>query len=251
MKIHSVLQGSTAWLRLRMGKPTASQFSRIVTPTGKVSTSQDGYMRELLAELIMGRPLEGPKMPWMERGKDLEADAVALYEFQNDVETEVVGFITNDAETMGCSPDRRVTPKRLLQVKCPKPENHVGFLLFDDISKEYKPQLQGELYIAEAEVNEIISYHPEMPYAIVRAERDEAFIKLLAAELDKFVNRLSEKRAELDKRGLIAKQPAEHDHSGDFLSNEDEEMIIEGLKVSGVLPCEAGMSSVPRTTVLS
>ncbi|MDP9115577.1 MAG: YqaJ viral recombinase family protein [Acidobacteriota bacterium] len=231
MKVHDVIQGSTAWLRIRMGKPTASQFSRIVTPTGKVSTAQDGYMRELLAELIMGRPLDGPKMPWMERGTALEPDAVALYEFKNDVETEVVGFITNDAETMGCSPDRRVTPKRLLQVKCPKPEIHVGYLLFDDISKEYRPQLQGELYVAEAEVNEIISYHPEMPYAIVKVERDEPYIKLLAGELDRFVERLAEKREELGKRGLLARPQADRDHSADFLTDSDLNLILEAQRV--------------------
>jgi len=232
MKLHSCVQGSTEWLRLRMGKPTASQFSRIVTPTGKVSTSQDAYMRELVAELIIGRPLEGPKMPWMERGKDLEAEAVAFYEFQKDVETEVVGFMTNDAETIGASPDRRVSPTRLLQVKCPSPAVHVGCLLFDDVSKEYKPQLQGELYIAEAEVNDIISYHPEMPHALVSVQRDEEFIKLLDAELQKFVAKLAEKRAELDKRGLLAKPAAEQDHSADFLSDEDVERLIEAQRVS-------------------
>lgn len=232
MKIHNVIQGSTAWRRLRMGKPTASQFSRIVTPTGKVSTSQDGYLRELVAELIIGRPLEGPKMPWMERGKDLEAEAVAFYEFQNDVETEVIGFITNDGETMGASPDRRVTPTRLLQVKCPNPETHVGYLLFNDVSKEYKPQLQGELYIAEAEINDIISYHPEMPHASVSVKRDDDFIKLLAAELCKFVERLAQKREELDKRGLLAKPVPEVYHGKDFITDEDVERILEAQRVS-------------------
>ena len=34
MIIHEVEQGSGDWLKLRLGIPTASEFDKIITPTG-------------------------------------------------------------------------------------------------------------------------------------------------------------------------------------------------------------------------
>ena len=42
----------------RLGIPTASQFSRIVTPTGQLSKARDGYLAELLCEWVMGEPAD-------------------------------------------------------------------------------------------------------------------------------------------------------------------------------------------------
>ena len=41
--VDDVEQGTQAWIELRLGIPTASQFSRIVTPSGKSSSSRDAY----------------------------------------------------------------------------------------------------------------------------------------------------------------------------------------------------------------
>jgi len=229
--IHDCVQGTSKWRQLRIGMPTASEFGRIVTPGGKKnepkpSDSQEPYMRELLAELIMGRPLEGTSMPWMERGHLLEEQAADFYGFIKDVEPEVVGFVTNDEQTIGASPDRFIGKDGMLEIKCPKPEVHVSYFLFSDIELKYKPQLQGQLYVTGRQWVDICSFHPEMPPAIVRVTRDEDFIKLLDVELQKFVARLAEKRAELDARGLLAKPEVERDHSGDFLSDADAEMIV-------------------------
>ena len=55
----------------RLGIPTASQFSRIVTPTGKLSSTRRKYMGELLEEWISGEPYqEFGGNDWTERGKD-------------------------------------------------------------------------------------------------------------------------------------------------------------------------------------
>ena len=45
MIVHPAEQGSAAWVEARLGIPTSSQFSRILTPGGKLSTSRDGYPR--------------------------------------------------------------------------------------------------------------------------------------------------------------------------------------------------------------
>ena len=117
MKIHDCKQNTTEWLDLRAGIPTASQFDRIITPTGKPSASAIPYMHQLLAERLMGRPITGYVSFDMDRGKDLEPEAVSFYEFTQDVETMPVGFITNDEETIGASPDRLIGSDGLLEIK--------------------------------------------------------------------------------------------------------------------------------------
>lgn len=238
MKIHSCIQGSEEWSRLRLGVPTASNFHKIITPrSGKPSSQSDGYMYDLLAEMSLGHPIETVKTEWMHRGNEMEAKAVDYYELQTDQETTPVGFITNDTGTIGCSPDRIVSPELLLECKCPSPGVQMAYVLGKSgVEDEYRVQLQGQLYVTGCKAVDIISYHPHLPHAIVRVERDEEFIKLLDAELRKFVAKLAEKREELDRRGLLAK-PEENERSDDssFLSRQDEDMIVDSLKMQGVL----------------
>lgn len=234
MKVHACIQGSEEWHALRLGVPTASNFDKIITPkAGKPSAQAEGYMLDLLAEMVLGHPLEKIKTEWMKRGNELEAEAVDYYEFQTDQETTPVGFITNDAGTIGASPDRIVSKELLLECKCPSPGEHLAYVLGKSgVDAEYRVQLQGQLYVTECKAVDIISYHPHMPHAIVRVERDEEFIKLLDAELHKFVTKLAEKREELDKRGLLPKPIVQRDHSKDFISDDDLDRIIEAQRVA-------------------
>lgn len=200
---HQVQQGSSAWLELRAGIPTASDFESIVTPTGKISSAQERYLHTLLAERIMQRPTVEHVSMWMERGSQMEEEAVEFYELQRDIETVPVGFVTNDARTIGASPDRLVGDDGLLEIKCPAEHTHVGYLLFKSVDRKYYPQLQGQLWITGRQWVDILSYHPVMPPALVHVERDAEYIKLLADEVEKFSARLEAKAAELVERGLI------------------------------------------------
>ena len=65
MIIHECVQGTTEWLQLRSGIPTASNFEKILTKSGKKSASQERYMFALLAERMMVerlRRLEGAEI---------------------------------------------------------------------------------------------------------------------------------------------------------------------------------------------
>ena len=68
MICHDVEQGTTPLLELRAGIPTSSEFSRFLTPSGKLSTAAKGYMFELLAERLMGHPVTTFINIWRERG---------------------------------------------------------------------------------------------------------------------------------------------------------------------------------------
>lgn len=192
MIIHDIDQHSPEWYQVRLGIPTASRFKDIYTSTGKASASADAYMHTLLAEELAGKPLESFESDWMRRGTELEPSARAFYELRQNVELEVVGFVTNDEKTAGCSPDAMG-----LELKCPAPHTHVKYLLGGKCPAEYFPQVQGCIWICERDWWDFMSYHPDLPPFIIRVERDESYIKGLSAEIDKFLEKMDKQRQRL------------------------------------------------------
>jgi hypothetical protein len=57
-------------------------------------------------------------------------------------------------------------------------------LLSGEVDREHWPQLQGQLYISQREWVDILAWHPELPRALIRVERDEEYIDLLAQQLN-------------------------------------------------------------------
>ncbi len=203
MKLIDVIQGTPEWLAARLGIPTASKFDQILTPGGKPSKSAEGYLRVLLAERIMGHPVTEFVSTWMDRGTQTEADAVAHYELNRDADTVKIGFCTNDAGTIGASPDRLVGEDGLLEVKCPSEKVHMGHLLDGTIADDHKPQVQGQLWIAERQWCDVLSYHPDLPPALIRVERDEEYIGKLTAAVEMFAAALEDATGQARARGWL------------------------------------------------
>jgi hypothetical protein len=180
MRMRNDEQGSDAWLQSRLGRPTASNFGKLITTTGKASTSAEAYINELIAQRITGEIPEFFKSEAMQRGNDLEASAKALYEFTRDVEVVEVGLCLHDEFDCGASPDGLVGDDGGLEIKCPLPHTHVSYLRDGNIPSKYIPQVQGCLWITGREWWDFMSYHPAMEDLIVRVYRDEAYIKKLA-----------------------------------------------------------------------
>lgn len=193
-----VEQGSPEWRMARLGVPTASQFHRILTPGGKLSSQSDGYMHQLLAEQLLQVPMDDASSGFMDRGNVLERRAVDYYELQKDVDTEPAGFILRDDKRVGASPDRLVGDKGLLEIKVPSATNHVGYLL-DSEGIGYRVQVQGQLWIAERDFSDTLSFNPDLPPALVRQGRDDKLIGLLSAAVDQFLEALDEAKEKLQK----------------------------------------------------
>jgi hypothetical protein len=200
MKIYrGIQQGSTEWFALRMGIPTASCFDQIMTPAKrKLSASWKGYACRLISERLLNRPtdtIEGQK--WMDRGKELEPQAVQRFEVVNDVITQPITFIKTDDESMGCSPDRAIfganpdRPLKVVEVKCPAPHTHLEYHLFG-LGTDYACQVQGQIMIAEVDEAIFYSYLPEGPALTLKTPRDEGFIRDLSAAIREFNDKLHE-----------------------------------------------------------
>lgn len=200
MIVHAVQQGTTEWAMLRLGIPTASQFHRLVTPkTGKPSSQMADYAHELLTEQATGEPVDDAVGGFAQRGTVLEKKAISFYELQNDCTVERVGFITNDAGTVGCSPDGLIGDRGGAEIKTPAAHTHMGYLL-GEAGEKYRCQVQGSLWIAGRDWWDFVSYNPVMPSTIVRFERDEAFIKLLAAGVAQLQDYMAESKEKLQQQ---------------------------------------------------
>ena len=180
MRLTNHAQGSQEWLESRLGRPTASCFGKLITPTGKPSSSADGYINELIAQRITGELPEFYTNAAMERGNELEPNAKAAYEFAYDVEVVEVGLCLHDTLDCGASPDGLVGDAGGIEIKCPLPHNHVAYLRDGRIPAKYIPQVQGCLWITDREWWDFMSYHPAIEDLIVRVYRSENYIKALA-----------------------------------------------------------------------
>jgi len=201
-KIHTFEQGSREWYECRLGIPTASQFHRIVTPTGKLSAQSRGYLCRLLCERLLKQSQDDQlgNIQWVERGIQEQPNAVRQFSFQTDLEVEPVGFITNGR--IGASPDGLIKGRnRGLECKCPAPSTHLEYLLYG-IKDDHRPQLQGQILVGEFECVHFYSYHPQMPPLHLASHPDPVFLPLLRGALNEFCDNLD--TLELRARALGA-----------------------------------------------
>jgi hypothetical protein len=204
-----------------------------MTPKKRIASSQaPAFMHRLLAEWITGEPVENAdyQTEWMERGQELEDQAVSAYESIADVETKPGGFITDDLGLIGCSPDRLIGDDGDLEIKCPLLHTQVGYALNRAVDEDYMTQLQGRMYITGRQWVDIFSFHPRLMIPVIRVKRDETFIEDLARELKRFVGVMLDARILLDKNygPFTRPEPApEPDHSKDWLTDDDATAIWE------------------------
>lgn len=205
MKIHDVDQRSPEWYALRCGMPTASEFSRVVTSTGDASKSASGYAIQLAAEMFAGRTIDAWEgNAWTERGRELEDEAIARYEFQTDLETAPVGFVTDNNGIIGCSPDRLVGHDGLLEVKALKAERHIQAILYFEkhghCPPDYVQQTQGQILICQRQWCDLVFYHPELPMLTIRQTRHIIFGERLLRSIATVINERDDVLAKLRRR---------------------------------------------------
>ena len=194
MKIIHCEQRTPEWYAARLGKPTASNFAKLLTPTGKPCKSADEYINSLIAERIIGREKDVYISEWMQRGIDLEPAARKDYEYITGSTVHEIGFALDDGELFVCSPDGLVaddtgTPTKGLEIKCPAPTTQAGYLRnSEDLRKKYFPQVQGCMLVMQQPVWDLFSYHPEMPHVLITVERDDSYIEKLEVELAKAID---------------------------------------------------------------
>ncbi len=194
-------QGSAHWYKLRAGRPTASNFDKIITPAKmELSAQRRPYACRIIAERLMNWQADSlDKITHIQAGKENEPLAVQQFEFVTETKTKKVGFVETDDGRFGASPDRvagihDTSVDLVAEVKCPTVPVQMERLIFgqdDEKAKAmYRCQVQGQLWVAEADKAVFYSYHPRMPQYLVRTGRDDAFIAKLAAAMEQFSDEL-------------------------------------------------------------
>jgi len=182
-------QGSNEWFAARLGRPSASMFSKFITSAGKASTSADSYINELIAERLTGLRVPIYVNEHMERGTRLEPEAREMYEFVTDQKVTEYGFILDDSEEFGCSPDGMVGEDGGIEIKCPADSTMIGYHRNNkSFINKYKQQIMGCMMITGRSWWDLMAYSETIPHLIVRVERDDEYIEKLAAEIQKAVN---------------------------------------------------------------
>lgn len=188
MQILTFEQRSPEWYAARRGVPTASEFANIITPKkGEYAAAADTYINQLIDELM--RPDAGLGFTGnrhTERGEILEDDARELYAFERELVPQQVGFILNDAGTLGCSPDSLIGEDGGLEIKCPDGPTHVKWVRAGGIPDEHKPQVHGSLIITGRAWWDFLSYCPGYEPLLVRVTPD-GFTEKLQGHLDRFL----------------------------------------------------------------
>lgn len=187
MRIIDSVQGTPEWLTSRLGCPSGSGFSNLITSTGKPSASAEGYINQLIAELLTGETTYVKVNEWMARGTELEPMARDYYTLATGNEVQEVGFCKHDRLETGVSPDGLIGDNGGLEIKCPAPATHVAYLRGNRLPTKYLQQVMGCLWITEREFWDFVSYNETMPALITRVHRDDKYINLLAAEVEKAV----------------------------------------------------------------
>lgn len=184
MKIIECRQYEPEWYEARKGIPTASQFHRIMTKTGKLAAGHTTYLNELIADLICQHPgamTEKPMNAAMRHGVDCEPQARNWYAFNRGVEVQQVGFITTDDGRFGSSPDFLVDPDGLGELKCAQMSTHIGWLRAGVLPPEHACQCHGHLIVSGRAYCDFLSYCPGAKPLLIRVVPDEFTMKLRTA----------------------------------------------------------------------
>lgn len=191
MKIHrDIEQGTDTWFALRSGRATASCFADVLAK-GQGKT-RSAYLRKVVAERLVGKPLDTYKNAHMERGQEQEPLARLAYEAATDYVLDRIAFIEHDTLLSGCSPDSLIYGKRLgVEIKCVIPTVQVETILAGGYPSEHRAQVQGSLWLTGYEEWDFVSYSPMMPAHlrsyIFTVQRDEEYIKTIDAEVRRFL----------------------------------------------------------------
>jgi len=143
----------------------------------KLAMSKTDYHFKLASEILYGYDCD----EWLgnahtDHGHESEMIAAKSYMDIMGMEPEQVGFVTDDEETIGCSPDRFVGENGLMEIKAPLAKNVVKiFATYKETGEcptDHKMQIQGQLMITGREWCDLVLYHPRATVKIIRVFPD-------------------------------------------------------------------------------
>lgn len=178
MKIINCEQGTKEWFDARKGHMTASHATAI----GNAKAGLNTYIKEMMSEYYSSGEKEQFTSGHTDRGNELEPIARQVYEFENNVTVDEVGFIELN-EYVGCSPDGLIGEDGGLEIKSPSDKEYIEYLIDgeDAIKSDYHWQVQMNLKITGRQWWDLMIYNPNFKksYCIFRIYPDQEKFELL------------------------------------------------------------------------
>lgn len=194
MILHDCPQNSDEWRRRKTGVVSASSFPDVMTKgrkKGDKSLVRQTYMRKVACEIITGDPAPGFYSKDTERGHEDEPKAIDSYQKETGNLVTRPGFITLDCGRVGCSPDAMVG-RDVVECKSKLGEKHIAILMAQEVPKDYKWQVNGQMWVCESDWCDFVSYSDGLPLVVIRQDRDDKIIKELKEEVEKFIIELDD-----------------------------------------------------------
>lgn len=188
-----IIQGSREWADIRMGRPTASEFHRIITAVkAELSEGSGGYIDQLISETILvakgmyPERIETFTSRPMDHGRETEEEArLFLAKEQPGMEVRKVGFITTDDGRFGASPDSLLWANGGwvggAEIKCPTPAVQVKRLREGRLPNESKAQVHGSLAVSGLPFWDYLSYCDGLEPFLLRVVPGPYTVKLTMA----------------------------------------------------------------------
>jgi putative phage-type endonuclease len=202
---NDIHQRSEEWYNIRLGRVGGSESS-VLSVKGKSESGLGAAAFTLLYEkayeIIQEEPVKENIVTFaMQRGMDLEPEAIHEYELSKMVKVDQVGYILNsDFKYAGYSPDGLVGEDGLIEVKCPGNSEFMRQIITNEIPKQYFCQMQWGMFISGRKWCDYVVYNPDYhksPLYIDRVDRIEKTIETLKAnylafesELDAILERI-------------------------------------------------------------
>jgi putative phage-type endonuclease len=199
--IHTdIYQRSEEWHEIRLGRIGGSE-SNVLIVKGKSESGLGAAAFTLLYEkayeIIQNQPVKENIVTFaMQRGMDLEPEAIQEYEMAKMVKVDQVGYILHSHyKYAGYSPDGLVGEKGLIEVKCPGNSEFMRQLITKEIPKQYLCQMQWGMFLSNRTWCDYVVYNPDYdksPLYIDRVDRNDKMIELLKANYLAFEGELDE-----------------------------------------------------------
>lgn len=176
-------QRSDAWFQARKGILTASNFGPWLLNSGKVAEqARERAICKLIAERANCESAPNYENWAMQRGTELEPQAVAAFEGETGIKVADVGFCISKHGAFGCSPDGLIVGESVgFEGKVPVPETHIRYRRAGELPDEYFYQIQGSMACSGARAWHFQSWNPGLAPLRILVERDEFTEKLKAA----------------------------------------------------------------------
>ena len=190
-----VEQRSPAWFAVRAGRLTASAAKDMLSwnKDRRESAARRDLRMRLVCERLSGRPIEDDyQNADMRRGIELEPLARTCYMSETGETVNQCGFVAHNEHLIGCSPDGIIGDfVGGVELKCPRPANHLAYLRACALPSEHEPQVLHSLWVTGAEYWDFVSFCDAFPESLQlfvhRVKHNHTAVRAYAEEALKFL----------------------------------------------------------------